>query len=87
VHEIIQHVEYPTMMACVAEIAEHNTTHWRKQLMPTVTSDAPAQLIALVCAGLNNYNILAFLEALLIKHNKPFLNTGLKASKELQLFT
>jgi hypothetical protein len=35
----------------------------------------------------NNYNILAFLEALLIKHNKPFLNTGLKASKELQLFT
>jgi hypothetical protein len=35
----------------------------------------------------NNYNILAFLKALLIKHNKPFLNTGLKASKELQLFT
>jgi hypothetical protein len=35
----------------------------------------------------NNYNILAFHEALLIKHNKPFLNTGLKASKELQLFT
>ena len=36
----------------------------------------------------SNYNILAFLEALLlIKHNKPFLNTGLKASKELQLFT
>ena len=35
----------------------------------------------------NNYNILAFLEALLIKHNKPFLNSGLKASKELQLFT
>ena len=35
----------------------------------------------------NNYNILAFLEALLIKHNKPFLNTGLKASKELHLFT
>ena len=35
----------------------------------------------------NNYNILTFLEALLIKHNKPFLNTGLKASKELQLFT
>ena len=33
----------------------------------------------------NNYNILASLEALLIKHNKPFLNTGLKASKELQL--
>jgi hypothetical protein len=26
----------------------------------------------------NNYNILAFLEALLIKHNKPFLNTRLK---------
>ena len=34
-----------------------------------------------------NYNILAFLEALLIKHYKPFLKTGLKASKELQLFT
>ena len=28
----------------------------------------------------NNYNILPFLEALLIKHNKPFLNTGLIAS-------
>ena len=35
----------------------------------------------------NNYNILVFLEALLIKHNKPFLNTGPKASEELQLFT
>ena len=35
----------------------------------------------------NNDNILAFLEALLIKLNKPFLNTGLKASIELQLFT
>ena len=29
----------------------------------------------------NNYNILAILEALLIKHNKPFLNTGLKAMR------
>ena len=35
----------------------------------------------------NNYDILAFLEALLIKHIKPFLNTGLKARKQLQLFT
>ena len=34
-----------------------------------------------------NYNILAFLETLLIKYNSPQLNTGLKASKELQLFT
>ena len=34
-----------------------------------------------------NYNILASLEALLIKYNNPQLNTGLKASKELQLFT
>ena len=34
-----------------------------------------------------NYNIVAFLEALLIKHNKPFLSSGLKTSKELQLFT
>ena len=34
-----------------------------------------------------NYNILAFLEALLIKYNNPQLNTGLKASKELQLLT
>ena len=33
------------------------------------------------------YNILAFLEALLIKNNNPQLNTGQKASKELQLFT
>ena len=35
----------------------------------------------------NNYSSLAFLDALLIKHNKPFLHTGLKASKEVQLFT
>ena len=34
-----------------------------------------------------SYNILAFLENLLIKYNHPQLNTGLKASKELQLFT
>jgi hypothetical protein len=40
VHEIIQHVEYPTMMARMAEIAKHDTAHWRKQLTPTVTSDA-----------------------------------------------
>ena len=32
-----------------------------------------------------SYNILAFLEALLIKYNNLQLNTGLKASKELQL--
>ena len=31
----------------------------------------------------NNYNILAFPEALLIKRNKPFLNTALDGSKEL----
>ena len=36
---------------------------------------------------LGDYNILAFLEALLITYNNPQLNTGLKASKELQLFT
>ena len=35
----------------------------------------------------NNYNIFAFLDALLIKHNKHFLSTCLKASKEVQLFT
>ena len=35
----------------------------------------------------NNYNIFALLDALLIKHNKHFLSTGLKASKEVQLFT
>ena len=34
-----------------------------------------------------NYSILGFLEALLIKYNNPQLNTGLKGSKELQLFT
>ena len=34
-----------------------------------------------------NYNILAFLEALLIKYNNPQLNTGQNASKQLQLFT
>ena len=34
-----------------------------------------------------SYNILAFLEALLLKYNNPQLNTGLKASKELQRFT
>ena len=34
-----------------------------------------------------NYNIHAFFEALFIKYNISQLNTGLKASKELQLFT
>ena len=34
----------------------------------------------------NNWNILIFKEALKIKELKPCLNSGLKASKELQLF-
>ena len=34
----------------------------------------------------NNWNILLFKEALKIKELKPCLNSGLKASKELQLF-
>ena len=33
-----------------------------------------------------NWNELQFKEVLLIKSHKPLLNTGLKASKELQLF-
>ena len=33
----------------------------------------------------DNWNELLFKEALLIKSHKPLLNTGLKASKELQL--
>ena len=40
VHEIIQHVEHPTLMARMAKITEYDTTHLRKQLMPTVTTDA-----------------------------------------------
>ena len=34
----------------------------------------------------DNWNELLFKEALLIKSHKPLLNTGLKASEELQLF-
>ena len=33
-----------------------------------------------------NWNVLLFKEAIKIKEIKPTLNTGLKASKELQLF-
>ena len=33
-----------------------------------------------------NFKILSFKEALKINERKPVLNTGLKASKELQLF-
>ena len=33
-----------------------------------------------------NWNILLFKEAIQIKEKKTILNTGLKASKELQLF-
>ena len=33
-----------------------------------------------------NWNVLLFKEALYIKRQKPSLNCGLKASKELQLF-
>ena len=33
-----------------------------------------------------NCNVLLFKEAIKIKETKPTLNTGLKASKELQLF-
>ena len=40
VHEINQHVEYPTPMARMAKITEYDTAHLRKQLTPTVTTDA-----------------------------------------------
>ena len=40
VHEIIQHVEYPTPMVRVAKITEYAALHLRKQLTPTVTTDA-----------------------------------------------
>ena len=40
VHEIIQHVECPMPMASPAKIAEYDTAHLRKQLAPTVTTDA-----------------------------------------------
>ena len=40
VHEIIQHVEYPTAMARVAKITKYDTAHLRKQLTQTVTTDA-----------------------------------------------
>ena len=40
VHEIIQHVEYPTPMARGVKITEYDTAHLRKQLTPTVTTDA-----------------------------------------------
>ena len=40
VRKIIQHVEYPALMARVTKIAEQDTAHLRKQLTPTVTSDA-----------------------------------------------
>ena len=33
-----------------------------------------------------NWNVLLFKEAIKIKEIKPTLNTGLEASKELQLF-
>ena len=33
-----------------------------------------------------NWNLLLFKEAIKIKEKKPILNTGLKASKELELF-
>ena len=36
--------------------------------------------------GFKNFKILSFKEALKINGRKPTLNTGLKASKELQLF-
>ena len=39
-HKVIQHVEYPALMARVTKIAEYDTAHLRKQLTPTVTSDA-----------------------------------------------
>ena len=36
--------------------------------------------------GHKNWNILLFKEAIKIKEKKPILSTGLKVSKELQLF-
>ena len=53
VHKIIQHVEYLAPMARVTKFTENDTAHWRNLLSPTVTSGTLAQLIALVCAGLN----------------------------------
>ena len=40
----------------------------------------------IVLGKADNWNELLFKEALLMKSHKPSVNTGLKASKELQLF-
>ena len=40
VDKIIQHVEYPRPMARVAKNTEYDTAQLRKQLTPTVTTDA-----------------------------------------------
>ena len=46
VHEIIQHVEYPTPMTRVEKITEYDTAHLRKQLTPPVTTDAQLSRLA-----------------------------------------
>ena len=49
-------------------------------------SQIRSNTIAIVLDKTDNWNELLFKEALLIKSHRPLLNTGLKASKELQLF-
>ena len=41
---------------------------------------------AIILDRRNNWNVLLFKEALMIKKHRPMLNCGLMASKELQLF-
>ena len=45
-----------------------------------------AQMNTRIIDGHKNWHILLFKETIKIKEKKPILNTGLKASKELQLF-
>ena len=55
-------------------------------MMLTVTNLTITRLEATLLDKADNWNELPFKEALLIKSHKPSLNTGLNASKELQLF-
>ena len=51
VHEIIQHVEYPTLMARVAKITEYDTAQLRKQ------SNSLRQQSRLTLSSANNSSV------------------------------
>ena len=80
IHEILNNLELRPLhsVLCIVTLTNQNVL---KHIRTTVTNNEK------VIDKIENWPELCFLEGLNIKWKKPSLNTGIKATKELVLFS